>query len=726
MGVPVGVAREPDDRARRAAATTSSTASSPGCRASRTSRSAHARTISVASFFSPERLGYPPGKAQRERLLGRIDALVATSPEVADAAAERFPGDYRDRLARRRHGALPPGPEAAADRARVARPRAPARPQRDPDARRAARLGARRCCARGRSPGGRTSRAGSPAASTSRLGRDAGRARAASSPRPRSSSRRSRAARGSRSRPTPPAPRSPRRPASRSSPSSPPPRSPGSPRTPTLRTREQREARRRRRGAELRRRRRRARRASTAASPAAGATPAATATRSRTARGSSATCTCTPSWSHDCSIPVADLLDHAEAIGLGAIAVTDHNRFGGAPEAVELARGRKLTVIPGEEVKTDGQGEVIGLFLEEEIPRGLSFADTIAAIRAQGGLVYLPHPFDRMHAIPDPRDAAPPPRRHRRVRGLQRAPAVRVLQRRGAPLRAQVRPDDGRRLRRARAPGSRHRRACGCARSTARRSSWSACTGAEILRRPKSLLVPPGPEVGRPRPRKGSARGEHESVPPVTAVPADEIYEKYLQKAISEINELGDEIARAAGGAAVPVLGSGHPLADVFLLKHRPQASEAQEGVAFYGRAGQAILKSLQRLRVDPMAVYGTNCVKFAERRRRRRGARLADPRAAHRPAEARRRDGRGRARVPERPRVPARAAGRGEARRAPAVHADGARRSSSPTSTPRSTSSPRRPRSGTPSRCSAPGGRSCRRTRVASRRSRSSRSRPA
>jgi uracil-DNA glycosylase family 4 len=99
---------------------------------------------------------------------------------------------------------------------------------------------------------------------------------------------------------------------------------------------------------------------------------------------------------------------------------------------------------------------------------------------------------------------------------------------------------------------------------------------------------------------------------PVTAVPADEIHEKYLQKAISEINELGDEIVRAAGGAAVPVLGSGHPLADVFLLKHRPQSSEAQEGVAFYGRAGQAVLKSLQRLRVDPMAVYGTNCVKFA------------------------------------------------------------------------------------------------------------------
>jgi predicted metal-dependent phosphoesterase TrpH len=107
-------------------------------------------------------------------------------------------------------------------------------------------------------------------------------------------------------------------------------------------------------------------------------------------------------WSHDCSIPANELLDHAEEIGLGGIAVTDHNVFGGALEAVELARSRDLVVIPGEEVKTDNQGEVIGLFLQDEIPRGLTFSDTVAAIREQGGLVYLPHPFDRLHAIPDP------------------------------------------------------------------------------------------------------------------------------------------------------------------------------------------------------------------------------------------------------------------------------------------------------------------------------------
>jgi uracil-DNA glycosylase family 4 len=98
-------------------------------------------------------------------------------------------------------------------------------------------------------------------------------------------------------------------------------------------------------------------------------------------------------------------------------------------------------------------------------------------------------------------------------------------------------------------------------------------------------------------------------MPPLSPV-TDEIHERYLQKAITEMNELGDEIARS-DESRVPALGSGHPLADVMLLKFRPQQSEIQEGVAFYGRSGQAILKSLQRLHVDPMAIYGTNCFKF-------------------------------------------------------------------------------------------------------------------
>jgi glycosyltransferase involved in cell wall biosynthesis len=103
--------------------------------------------------------------------------------------------------------------------------------------------------------------------------------------------------------------------------------------------------------------------------------------------------------SPDCATPVDALLDTAKSVGLGAIAVTDHNEISGALEARERADGIK--VIVAEEVKTADQGEVIGLFIEEKIPRGLTLQETIAEIRRQGGLVYVPHPFDRMHAIPD-------------------------------------------------------------------------------------------------------------------------------------------------------------------------------------------------------------------------------------------------------------------------------------------------------------------------------------
>jgi len=95
-------------------------------------------------------------------------------------------------------------------------------------------------------------------------------------------------------------------------------------------------------------------------------------------------------------------------------------------------------------------------------------------------------------------------------------------------------------------------------------------------------------------------------------VPTDDISQRYLEKAIAEVNELGREIAEVAGSDRAPVLGSGHPQADIFLLKYGAQTAEQHEGVAFFGRAGQAILKSLQRLHVDPTAVYGTNCLKFS------------------------------------------------------------------------------------------------------------------
>jgi predicted metal-dependent phosphoesterase TrpH len=106
--------------------------------------------------------------------------------------------------------------------------------------------------------------------------------------------------------------------------------------------------------------------------------------------------------SNDCATPVEVLLETAKDRGMGAIAVTDHNEISGALAAREAAeRDGSIKVIVGEEVKTADQGEVIGLFLEERIPKGLTLQETIAEIRRQGGLVYVPHPFDRLHSVPD-------------------------------------------------------------------------------------------------------------------------------------------------------------------------------------------------------------------------------------------------------------------------------------------------------------------------------------
>jgi uracil-DNA glycosylase family 4 len=98
-------------------------------------------------------------------------------------------------------------------------------------------------------------------------------------------------------------------------------------------------------------------------------------------------------------------------------------------------------------------------------------------------------------------------------------------------------------------------------------------------------------------------------------VPAtdDEIREKYLERAIRELNQLARDIQACPycpRGQLLPVLGSGHPQADIFLIKHAAKPSEVEEGVAFYGRSGMALMKSLKRLDIDPLAVYGTLCVK--------------------------------------------------------------------------------------------------------------------
>jgi len=359
-------------------------------------RDAHALT--VASFFSPERLAYPPAKARREKLLARIDALVATSPEAAHAAAQRFPGEYRilsegvdpqlfSTGEKRQLVVLEWRPaERPLSRAVVramrelagwdlvflrtkqlaGRPTIPAR-LRGRAYVRTARDG------KSRAPILREASIYVPALEgLSRVALEAAASGAAIASPP-----------GVQEQPELAAAALGRLADDES-----------------LRKKLSDESRLSVEGKSF---------ADVAGE--LGELYAGLGTRRRRPRAPEplsdrewilADLHLHTSWSSDCSIEVEDLLAHAQAAGLGAIAVTDHNVFGGALEAVELARDRDLIVIPGEEVKTDGQGEVIGLFLKEEIPRGMSFSETVAAIKGQGGLVYLPHPFDRMHSIAEP------------------------------------------------------------------------------------------------------------------------------------------------------------------------------------------------------------------------------------------------------------------------------------------------------------------------------------
>ena len=123
-------------------------------------------------------------------------------------------------------------------------------------------------------------------------------------------------------------------------------------------------------------------------------------------------------------------------------------------------------------------------------------------------------------------------------------------------------------------------------------------------------------EGGRARPSKESGGSDaHRGQPGAPSLPTtdDEIQEKYLERAIRELNQLThrlQECSHCPRGNLMPVLGSGHPQADVFLLKYALTAAEVEEGVAFYGRSGNALMKSFKRLGIDPLAVYGTLCVK--------------------------------------------------------------------------------------------------------------------
>ena len=115
-------------------------------------------------------------------------------------------------------------------------------------------------------------------------------------------------------------------------------------------------------------------------------------------------------------------------------------------------------------------------------------------------------------------------------------------------------------------------------------------------------MHPQGAEPG-PKKRQGA----------VSSITDDEIREKYLERAIRELNDLGRDLAACQDcprGNVMPVQGSGHPQADIFMLKSAPTPSEIEEGVAFYGRAGNALMKSFKRLAIDPIVVFGTLCVK--------------------------------------------------------------------------------------------------------------------
>jgi predicted metal-dependent phosphoesterase TrpH/glycosyltransferase involved in cell wall biosynthesis len=358
-----------------------------------------AHSLAVATFFSPERLAYPPARTQRERLLGRVDALIAVSDKTARAAAERFPGEYRVISV----GVDPTRHRPGSKQKRIVvewrpleRPlaRAIVRALRDlPDW--------ELVLLRTKPLSGRPSvpplLRGRVRVRTARTGQARAELLAEASifvpapsglPRVRLEASAAGAAiaapQGMDDQPELAAAAVARLAEDEE-----------------LRARLGHEA---RRSAEEQ--------SFAAVARELDAVYGELAARKRDGRRRESDrarhrqwIVCDlhlhTSWSHDCGIEVADVLDYAEANGIGALAITDHNAFGGALEAIELARGRPLMIIPGEEIRTDGQGEIIGLFLSEEIPRGLPFAEAIAAVRAQGGLVYLPHPFDRFRTVPE-------------------------------------------------------------------------------------------------------------------------------------------------------------------------------------------------------------------------------------------------------------------------------------------------------------------------------------
>ena len=335
------------------------------------------------------------------------------------------------------------------------------------------------------------------------------------------------------------------------------------------------------------------------------------------------TCTCTAQHSWDCTTPIDELLDSALAAGLGALAVTDHNTIAGGVEARARAieRGLPLHVIVGSEIKTATDGEVIGLFLHEEMPRGLTFAETIERIRAQGGVVYVPHPFDRFHTTPSRRAAARARGRDRRRRDGQRPALARARQPRAPSASRASTACAAERARTPTCPGASARARCAWRRSTTRSRSCAPSMTPRSCGEPRSMLRLQVEKRRRQRARRAAHRvpspaGDRRDRPgsgrtPTRCPPTSSTSVTWRVRSARSTHSATRSPAAATLPRASPCSGSGHPLGDIFLLKHDPTPAELTEGVAFYGRVGQAVLKSVQRLDIDPLLVYGTNVVKL-------------------------------------------------------------------------------------------------------------------
>ena len=407
--------------------------------------------------------------------------------------------------------------------------------------------------------------------------------------------------------------------------------------------------------------------------------------------------------SSDCATPVETLLATARERGLGAIAITDHNEVSGALAARELADEFGVKVIVAEEVKTAEQGEVIGLFLERKIERGMTMAETIAEIRRQGGLVYVPHPFDRLHSVPDYEHLLDIVDEIDILEVFNPRVALTAFNEEAERFAAKYRIVPG--------AGSDSHVAQGLGSVMIRVHDFNgpeefleAMRSADIVRKQKNLVYVQtlkwlqtgggrgGKRVATPQPRALAARqgadarpsARQEAAPgrqrspsaprtgrTIRPMPAtdDEIQEKYLERAIRELNQLThrlQECSHCPRGSLMPVLGSGPSAGRRDAAQVRADGGGDRGGRRVLRPQRQRADEELQAARDRPARRLRDALREVPDRRSFacRRGMRRARDRGDRdRPAALRRRHGGARARDAQRPRPAAVPRARGRAR---------------------------------------------------------------